>query len=241
MTREEFSSGFDTLVHSYMRFRDFDKREPQDTIEFDEYEKSLFLTKAQEELVVSLYNGKNPYGDSFESTEEIRRYLDDLVKTKVYEEDEQLDIETEGLIKLSPKSVFYKLPSDIAFITMEQVTYDDETLGCYNGNTASVYPVTQDEYSRVKNNPFRGPTKYKAIRLDYGNNTVELISKFNIGEYLLKYLAKPSPIVLEDLPDGLEIEGVFKESDCKLNSILHRVILERAVIMALQSRGLQIK
>jgi hypothetical protein len=29
-----------------MRFRDFDEKEPRDTIEFDEYEKSLYLTKS---------------------------------------------------------------------------------------------------------------------------------------------------------------------------------------------------
>lgn len=236
MTTEEFSASFDTLLNSYASKAQFGDDASRQEIVLDEYEKSVFLTLSQEETAVNIYNGKNPYGDSFESTEEIRRYLDNLVRTKVYNSDEQV----EG-IKLSPNSVFYKLPSDIAFITMEQITYDDESLGCYNGSTAAVYPVTQDEYSKVKNNPFRGPTKYKAIRLDYGNNTVELIAKFNIGEYMLKYLAKPSPIILEDLPDGLKIEGENKKSECKLNSILHRIILERAVILALQSRGISAK
>lgn len=236
MTTEEFSASFDTLLNSYASKAQFGDDASRQEIVLDEYEKSVFLTLSQEETAVNIYNGKNPYGDSFESTEEIRRYLDNLVRTKVYNSDEQV----EG-IKLSPNSVFYKLPSDIAFITMEQITYDDESLGCYNGSTAAVYPVTQDEFSKVKNNPFRGPTKYKAIRLDYGNNTVELIAKFNIGEYMLKYLAKPSPIILEDLPDGLKIEGENKKSECKLNSILHRIILERAVILALQSRGISAK
>ena len=59
MAREEFSNGFDVLVNSYKRFKDFDKQELLDSIEFNEYEKSLFLTKAQEELVISLYNGRN--------------------------------------------------------------------------------------------------------------------------------------------------------------------------------------
>ena len=236
MTTEEFSASFDTLLNSYASKAQFGDDASRQEIVLDEYEKSVFLTLSQEETTVNIYNGKNPYGDSFDSTEEIRRYLDNLVRTKVYNSDEQV----EG-IKLSPNSVFYKLPSDIAFITMEQITYDDESLGCYNGSTAAVYPVTQDEYSKVKNNPFRGPTKYKAIRLDYGNNTVELIAKFNIGEYMLKYLAKPSPIILEDLPDGLKIEGENKKSECKLNSILHRIILERAVILALQSRGISAK
>ena len=236
ITPEEFSASFDTLLNSYANQALSGNEASTQDIVLDEYEKSVFLTLAQEEVVVDIYNGKNPYGDSFESTEEIRRYLDSLVKTKVYGPSDQI----EGT-KVSSNSVFYKLPTDIAFITMEQITYDDESLECYNGSTATVYPVTQDEYGRVKDNPFRGPTKYKAIRLDYGNNTVELIAKYNIGEYLLKYLAKPSPIILENLSDGLKIEGEDKKSECKLNSILHRIILERAVIMALQSRGARAK
>ena len=53
MTLEEFSNGFDTLVNSYRRFKDFDKQEMLDSIEFDEYEKSFYLTKAQEEVVTN--------------------------------------------------------------------------------------------------------------------------------------------------------------------------------------------
>lgn len=233
MTSQEFSNGFDTLVNSYRRFKDFDKQEVLDSIEFDEYEKSFYLTKAQEEIVINFYNGKNPYGDSFESTEEMRRYLESLVKTKVYSIEEQIN--GNGV---SNNSIFYKLPKDIAFITMEQITYGDESLGCYNGSTATIYPITQDEYSRIKKNPFRGPTKYKAIRLDCGDNIVELISKYKIKDYLIRYLSKPEPIILEDLPNDLTIEGEDKRTECKLNSILHDTILDRAVQLALQSKGI---
>ena len=235
MTIPEFSNTFDTLLNSYGTQAQFGEQVSKRQIVLDEYEKSLCLTKAQEEVVVNFYNGKNPYGDSFESTEEMRRYLESLVKTKVYSTEEQVSGTGE-----SDNSVFYKLPSDVAFITMEQITYEDEALGCYSGSTATVYPVTQDEYSRIKNNPFRGPTRYKAIRLDTGNNTVELVSKYKIGEYLLKYLSKPEPIILEDLPNNLTIEGRWEHSECKLNSILHDTILERAVQIALQAKGISV-
>lgn len=235
MTTEEFSNGFDTLVNSYRRFKDFDKQEILDSIEFDEYEKSFYLTKAQEEVVINFYNGKNPYGDSFESTEEMRRYLESLVKTRVYSTDEQVN----GT-GVSISSVFYKLPDDIAFITMEQVTYGDESLGCYNGSAATVYPVTQDEYSRIKNNPFRGPTKYKVVRLDSGENVIELVSKYDIREYLVRYLSKPEPIILETLPNDLTIEGKNERTECKLNPILHDTILDRAVQIALQAKGISV-
>ena len=237
MTTEEFSNGFDTLVNSYRRFKAFDKQEIVDSIEFNEYEKSLFLTKAQQELVIDFYNGKNPYRDSFEGTEELRRYLDSLVKTKSYSIEDRV-IETNGV---SDNSVFYELPEDLAFITLEQIIFDDVSLGCYNGRRADIYPVTQDEYSRVKDNPFRGSTKYKALRLDYGMGIVEIISKYTFNKYLIKYLSKPEPIVLEDMPNELSIEGEREKTDCKLNPILHDTILDNAVRLALISKGIGIK
>ena len=232
MNLREFSDGFDTLVSSYKRFKDFDNKELLDSIEFNEYEKSVFLTKAEEELVINCYNGKNVYGDSFESTEEMRRYLDSLVETSTY----TMEDSVEG-IGVSDKSVFFRLPNNLAFITLEQVTYNDETLGCYNGARANVYPVTHDEYATVKDNPFRGPTKYKVLRLDYGDNIVELIPKYTISNYLIKYLSKPCPIILEDLPDAVSINGESKATECKLNSILHNTILERAVVLALATKS----
>lgn len=236
MTNEEFSNGFDTLVNSYVRFKDFDNKENLDSIEFDEYEKSLYLTRAQEQLVVNYYNGRNSSGDSFESTEESRRYLDTLVDTKVF----GLEEKGEGL-GVSPKSVFFQLPTDLAFITMEQIVYDDESLGCANGSRADVYPVTQDEYNNIKDNPFRGPTKYKAVRLDAGNGKVELVSKFNIGQYIVRYLKKPQPIVLVNLPEDVSVNGINVKTECELNSLLHNTILEEAVRMALISKGLGVQ
>lgn len=236
MTVQEFSSGFDTLLNSYSTVQQFGEQTSGREVVLDEYEKSLFLTQAQLDIVISFYNGKNSTGESFESSEEFRRYLDALIKTKEYTEDDRLDIKG-----ISSKSTLFTLPDDLAFITMEQIEYNDEKLDCPSNKIASVYPVTQDEYNRVKNNPFRGPTVYKALRLDYGTNIVEIISVYNIGVYTLKYLSKPEPIILEDLPDGLTINGVSEVTECKLNEVLHDKILERAVQLALQSRNITIK
>ena len=92
----------------------------------------------------------------------------------------------------------------------------------------------------MKNNPFRRPTKYKVIRLDPGDNLVELVSKYKIGTYLLRYLSRPNPIILEDLPNELTVNGENKERECELNPILHDTILTRAVQLALQSKGISV-
>ena len=232
MTTEEFSNGFQTLVSSYMRFRDFDDREPKDTIEFDEYEKSLFLTKAQEEIVLGLYNGKNPFNDSFEKTEELRRYLSPLIQ------EARLDpIQTSNGLPLGidSKSKFFTLPEELWFITYESVEISNGD--CENHTTQDVYPVRQDEYHKIKKNPFRGANFRRALRLDLSENNIEIVSKYEVTQYYLRYLKKVKPIVLEDMPEELSINGTSEESPCELHESLHQRILELAVRMALQSKG----
>lgn len=228
MTTEEFSNEFDTLLNSYSNVEVFGKT--FNTVEVDEYEKSVFLTNAQEEIVIELYNGKNPFRDSFEKTEEIRRYLSDLIRTYTTSTKE------EGYTGLSNKSVFFKLPKDLWFITYEAVNLKDDELGCMDGESILVMPVTQDEYHRIKKNPFRGPNERRAIRLDLSEKVVEIVSKYNIDTYLVRYLARPRPIILSKLPDDLSINGVSDKTECELNPVIHRAILERAVKLAIISR-----
>ena len=64
---------------------------------------------------------------------------------------------------------------------------------------------------------------------------VELISKQDIRSYLVRYLSRPTPIILLDLPDGLSINNIKTETECKLNPCIHRMILEVAVSLAINS------
>ena len=50
MTLENFSDGMSTLLNSHG---------VGDQIVLDEYEKSFFLTKAEQDIALSLYDGKN--------------------------------------------------------------------------------------------------------------------------------------------------------------------------------------
>lgn len=225
MTTEEFSNGFDVLINSYSSSEPF--RFSQNPLSFDEYEKSIFLTKAQEEIAEGLYTGKI-LGDSFEDTEQLRRYLAHLVKTAIL----PCRVAPHGL---SDKSVFAVLPDDVWFITYESVTLDSDS-PCINGKEIQVVPVTQDEYHRIKGNPFRKPNSRKALRLDVDESRVELISEEPIRSYLVRYLSRPEPIILVDLPDELSINNVKTKTECKLNPGIHRMILEVAVNLAIRSR-----
>lgn len=222
MTNKEFSDGFSTLLNSFGI---------TPNITLDEYEKSTFLTNAQEELIIDIYSGRNVvYGKSFEQTEEIRRYLSNLVET--YETSTKVT----GKLGLSQDSVFFNIPQDTWFITYEVAFLKDSRLGCLDGIEASVVPLPQDDLYRAKDNPFRGPSKDRVLRLDIKSDLAELISKYNVDKYLMRYISQPTPIILEDLPDGLSINGISTESECELNPVVHRAILERAVQLAIISK-----
>lgn len=232
MTREEFSNGFDALLNSYSDAARFGEEYTRQSIALDEYEKSLCLTKAQEEIVTSLYNGKNPYGDSFESTEEMRRYLSNLVAEKYLKP----ITNTSGTpLGLTTTSTFFTLPEDLWFITLESVILDNGKCG---GETyIKVYPTKQDEYQNIKDNPFRGANDRRALRLDLSEGNVEIICKYLITRYYIRYIKKVPPIILTDLPDNLTIEGKREASNCILHEALHQKILDRAVQIAFQSKG----
>lgn len=222
MTNKEFSDGFSTLLNSFGI---------TPNITLDEYEKSTFLTNAQEQLIIDIYSGRNViYGKSFEQTEEIRRYLSNLVET--YETSTKVT----GKLGLSQDSVFFEIPQDTWFITYEVAFLKDSRLGCLDGIEASVVPLPQDDLYRAKDNPFRGPSKDRVLRLDIKSNLAELISKYNVDKYLMRYISQPTPIILVDLPDGLSINGVSAESECELNPVVHRAILERAVQLVIISK-----
>lgn len=229
MTTKEFSNEFDTLLNSYSNQEQFGKI---NSLALDEYEKSQFLTTAQEQLILEYYSGRNQQGESFEQSEEVRRYLSSLYKTEKLKEYKGNNSKLE---KLNPKSKFYLLPEDLLFITLEKVLLEDSC----NNEFIDVYPVTQDQYNKTLNNPFRGPSRNRVIRLDYNSEVVELISNQSISEYLMKYVSKPEPIILEKL-EGLTINGISNKTDCKLHPSLHRSILNRAVRLALMSKGIQL-
>lgn len=216
MTTSEFSNEFDVFLNSHSGY----------SLELDEYEKSVLLTEAQELFVKELYRGV-PYGESFEETEEMRRSLDSLVKTA--------KISPSQGDTITDHSTVYNLPLDTWFITYESVVLDDQSAGCLNGTEIQVIPMTQDEYHRSSRNPFRKPSKRKAIRLDNGNLKVEIVSEYNISTYTVRYFSKPKPIILSIL-EGVSINGQTDKTECELNSVTHRAILERAVQLAL-SRG----
>ena len=74
MDVQELSNLFDTLLQPYITKDNFGE---QNTLAFDEYEKSIFLTKAQEQIVLELYQ-------EVEQSEEVRKYLSNHITKEYY-------------------------------------------------------------------------------------------------------------------------------------------------------------
>lgn len=226
MTTKEFSEEFDTLVSSYSAMY---SGMSEDLLMFDEYEKSVFLTRAQEDLVKSLYSGDATL-NSFEKTEEVRRYL----STLVHQYTTSKKIDTTDVI--DKNSTVFKLPTEpeLWYIVYEGCHIEDSNT-CIDGTTLHVVPTAHDDFYKTNNNPFRGSNERRVLRIDKGGDEVELVSKYNIKDYTIRYVAKPSPIVLTNL-DNINVEGISEETDCKLPSSLHGIILTTAVNAAIASR-----
>ena len=220
MNVQEFSNSFDTLLQPYIAKESFSE---QNNLAFDEYEKSIFLTKAQEQIILELYQ-------ELEQSEEVRKYLSNLIKTDNYVPVGEQD---ETLINNNFKSYKVEISNDILFMIYEQCTLSDEN-NCINNKIVSVVPTIHDDLDKVLKNPFKSSNSRKVIRLDF-DNKIELISKYNISNYKIRYLKKPNPIILVKLED-LNIDKKQEVSNGETNPILHERIVQRAVQLAVQSK-----
>ena len=209
MTNKEFDTQFDIFYNNIAS-----NAAPSVT----SYEKSVFLTQAQRDIIIGLYNGREIPGISFESTEEARKYLSNLVKVH------EVDIDNINTL--------IELPNKLWFITLEESIFNDDSYECLKGNIMEVVPARQDNLYSLLDNPFKGPSERRVLRVDI-NGKIKLYSKYKISKYIVTYIEQPSPIILENLSDyGLSIEGISTESESNINPILHRAVLERAVALA---------
>ena len=204
MTLEELSNEFDVIVNSY---------DNSQSLVFNEYEKSIYLTKAQEYIIKDLYR-------NYEGTEELNSYLKTLIKDKTYTIEDSTNIELD-------------YPDNFLYILKE---YANINTTCKSNNIVDVLPITQDEYNEVVGNPFRG-SKSKVLRLE--ESKIKLITDLPIISYTMTYLSNPSPIILVDLPNGLTINNESKKSTTiETSESIHREILDKAVQLAIQSKTL---
>ena len=200
----------------------------------DDYELSLYLTKAQLELVKNYYDSNsNRKNKGFEGSEKRRVDLKELVK------DYKTSTSFTNPSSIHSTSRFFNIPNEV-FLTVNEsvrVISDD----CFNNKTIKVKPVSHDEFETQIENPFKTPDTKVAWRLNSSkianNQIVEIISPYNITsslEYKLRYIKYPKPIIITNLTttfpnDNLSIDGISAETECELHVEIHDEIVDRAV------------
>ncbi len=139
------------------------------------------------------------------------------------------------VIPFDLRGQIFILPSDVLLILNESFVN--------NAIHYRVVPIDFQEYDRVMSKPFKEPLKSQVWRLikdgaTAGIPNVEIIP--HSGDlvsptYSVRYIKRPAPIVLTTLSGiyaNLTINNVSAVTECELNPITHRAILDRAVELA---------
>lgn len=217
------------------------------------YEISRVLTWAEYDVVVAVFTGKLN-GEPFESTEQTKALLDTLVQQQTATSPSTSDgVKLFNGLTTSVKSYLFNLKTDtqdgqrtkeILYRTVEYCILD----GPCGEVFAEVVPVTQDEILRTIRNPFKRPNDRRVMRMThsgswtetydddvetlYESQHTELISKYPVKSYTVRYVQRPEPIIVSTLPSGYSIDGKSAEMTCLLPEPLHQAILLRAVQIA---------
>ena len=233
MTKDEFSQEFDILYNNISS-----NQAPGLT----EYEKSVFLTKAQDEIIKNYFTGKpngNKYQEGIEDS--AKRYSDFSCLITVESIDAQAhndetNIDARGQICTLPEGLMISLNEKFKVGESEY----------------QVIPITLAEYQRLMSRPSGDPLKRQVWKLmgnsATGNGSVEIIphwrdARTTANKLIVRYVRRPYPIILETLTDqGLTINGVSdyygttlnpqNTEACELAKELHPEILQRAVELA---------
>lgn len=170
MTVYEFSNQFDLLYNNITS-----NLAPG----LNEYEKSVFLTKAQDEIVKNYFEASsqgNTVKKGFDDT--ILRQMDfsDLMSGKEYQD----GIIGESMI--DPRAIAYDIPKDdnVYIVINESLHLMDDT-GAVKG-VRQVVPLSYLEYSRLMLKPFKQPVKNQAWRLITSGRRGELDAIHDISE-----------------------------------------------------------
>ena len=220
MTASEFSQEFDILYNNIAS-----NQAPGLT----EYEKSVFLTKAQDEIIKNYFTGK-PNGNKYQEGVEdsAKRYSDFSCLIKVDYIDAETDVQT-----IDQRGKIIYLPDDL-MITLNEAFYvhyklmdslsqeEPKLIRTIVKDTYQVVPITLGEYQRLMSKPSNDPLKRQVWKLmgnnASGNGSIEIIphwmdvryiltknevnSGYNLeGKYTLKirYIRRPYPIIIQEL------------------------------------------
>lgn len=186
MTLQEFSNEFDLLYNNIAS-----NQAPG----LDEYEKSVFLTEAQLQLINAYFNPKvDGEGGGFDGSHKRQYDFSKLIKTVPLQDVSNYTAAHSNT--LNENSKVYIIPKDY-FLAVNESALDG------NLQKYSVVPLRYDEYQRVLMKPYSYPPKRVAWRLNTNTECTLDIIKSNGSLYslLLPYLDKNFTLGIKVLYD----------------------------------------
>lgn len=247
MTAIEMSNEFDVLYNNI---------NSPSALGLTEYEKSVFLTRAQNEIIEDYFSPTgNKFGEGFDRTP-TRRHVDfnNIIKVK-----QQQAVSDSSELQEYEHQTIYEVPSDVMIILNERLsteTYQKEASDTNWPQTPSssidysVYPIKFETYRMLLAKPFAQPAKNQAWRLfvNAPNEQGTAMVKYAIvikklpsetststkkveNNYYVRYVTKPTPIITASLVD-VSIDNRQNVTDCILDPAIHQDIVQRAVELA---------
>ena len=237
MTTAEFSRQFD------VRFNNIDSNLAHG---ITEYEKSIYLTQAQLEIVKNYFNPKgNKYQEGFDGSPKRDIDFSNIIEVKAIGTGTGATAGGGALATqaFGIKALQLKIVDNVMMILNERFSFNgtgDPSVYAYE---TTVVPIDYKQYQTILGKAYKDPPlrqTWRFIRsgeVSTGNVNVELIVKSNLNTslayiYYVRYLKRPTPIVLEALTGGLTINGISEETGCALSPEIHEEILNRAIELA---------
>ena len=156
MTLEEFSTEFDVLYNSITS-----NAAPG----FNDYEKSVLLTLAQEELIKSYFvANNNTTGVGLDGSQKRHYDFSTLIKVKTLNNIIDSILTTGADVPVFNKDAnnIFLVPNDVFLVLNEYLTVKN--------NSYTVFPISYDSYNLLMSKPFPYPNKRQAWRLDSSIN-----------------------------------------------------------------------
>lgn len=206
-----------------------------------EYEKSMFLTRAQEQIVKNHFSIKsNTKSEGLNNS--IKRDTDFSTLFKTVSIANGITEIPNPTNTLNTRVRRFTIKEDYLFIINEfcEIVKRDSDGNVLDTKLTTVVPLHYLEFARLNSGPYKEPNLHETWRIisdviTENESTFDLYIRYDwtLSNYIIRYIKKPNPIILEDLStQNLTIDGKHTVSNCELNPILHQEVLDRAVELA---------
>ena len=172
-----------TIAEMHTEFRLLlDKADGGTAPSFLDAEIDRLLNISQDKFISKRAFGNNLRRTSFEEDQKRR---DDLRNIVVFE---KLNATSMSIDAHKPNARIVALPESYRHMLSEEALITINNGGEITAKRVGVKPITHDRYNKIIDDPFNSLSDDTVYRLDYSNNSFELISKQPISSYYLRYI-----------------------------------------------------